>query len=218
MHIIIKYEGDAARAHEEFDEYKAAQNSEFNILSEMVHWVYGAGENTEVNEQMRTNMLRLTQDLQLEAFRGFRSQYLQKFSSSGTVVIDEVNMQGDVRASDELYAQADSQYSAMATAEKATIKPWISIVALVVGIGIIVGGIFVHPALCAVGGLGLVYGVVQLLLNERKKKEIDARYDRRKDDMRQSLYALAGQWQELEKEMSERDEEFAQVEEQTYRL
>lgn len=216
--LIIKYEGDTARAHEEFDNYKVTQDSEFNILSEMVHWVYEAGESTEVNEQMRTNMLKLTKELQLEAFYGFRSQYQQKFSPVGTVVVDNVSMQGDVRAPDELYAQADAQYSAMAVAEKGTIKPWIAIVALVVGIGIIVGGIFVHPALCAVGGIGIIYGAIQLFLNERKKKDIDASYGRRKEEMRQSLYALSDQWKKLEEEMNARDADFHQIEEQANRL
>lgn len=204
--MIIRLQGDVDAANEAYQLHKQHDAAEFDIVHEMMAWLFTPGGNGEANAQMRRNMLLMTRELQQEAGDRYIANYQRMFQPVQAVKIDDFEAgQVDLSQPQGVFGQVEEFYHGKASAEKAQIKDIVPIVLMVLGVAGGVAAAFVSPALIAVGAIVAVGGLGMLLLNMNKRKRIDLAYEQRIASVKERLTALGEQFAKLAEDFHEQD-------------
>lgn len=203
---IIRMQGDVEAATEAYRLHKQHEQDEFDIVHEMMAWLFSPDGNGEANAQMRRNMMLMTRELQQEAGDRYIANYQRMFQPVQAVKIDDFEAkQVDLSQPQGVFGQVESFYHGKAEAEKAQIKDIVPIVLMVVGVVGGVGGAFAALPLIAVGVLVAVGGLAMFLLNRDKRKRIDLRFEQRIASVKERLTALSAQFGKLAEDYHEQD-------------
>lgn len=203
---IIKFQGDTDAAAQAWQEHKEHDESEFDIIAEMMDWIYSPTGRAESNPQMRRNMLVATKRLQQEAGDQYIENYRSKFSANQHVKIDDFEADANLNAPEQTGAKAVAFYEGKASEEKAQIKDTLSIVLMVAGaVGATGLGVFVAPAAAVIGMLAAIGGGAWMLLNRASRKRIDLKYRQIIRSTQERLNSLQHDWQQLEGDFHEQD-------------
>lgn len=204
--FIIKFEGDKDAAQRAYEERKRHDTSDFNIVEEMMTWIYTPSGRQEANPQMRKNMMIATRQLQQEAGDLYIERYRAMVGPSRPVTIDDFSTVTDLSDPAEAMRKAETFYRERAEAEKAELKDLGAIVLMVVGV---VGGValaaMVAPALAGVGVICLAVGAVWLLMNRSQRQRIDLQYQQKIRSVQERLKELQGEWKAFLDEFHEND-------------
>lgn len=203
---IIRAQGDVAAAQQAYAASKQHDSDDFDIIAEMMDWIYTQSGRNEANPQMRRNMFIATAQLQQEAGDLYIRRYRSTFTPAQHIVIDDFSIDGDLRDVQTNTQAARQFYEQRAATDKAAVKDVWAILTMVLGVA---GGaalaVFVQPALAAVGAVALVVGGVRMLMNRATRKRIDLKYAQRIQSAAERLQALAADWQRLEQDFHAAD-------------
>ncbi|MBW3083677.1 hypothetical protein [Bifidobacterium phasiani] len=204
--FIIKYQGDVDAAQAAYQERKQHDDSDFDIIAEMIDWIYTPSGRSETNPQMRRNMLLATKRLQQEAGDLYVRQYRGMCRPVQRIVIDDFSITADLREPDKSSKEAQRFYEGRAAEEKAAIKDVWAIVLMVIGV---VGGIalavFLIPSAICLGVLAAAVGGVWMLMNRASRRRIDLKYQQIIRTTRDRLAELSEDWHRFEQDFHEQD-------------
>ena len=203
---IIQFQGDVDAAQKAFEEHKQYDVAEFDLIGEMMDWIYTQDGRRESNPQMRKNMMIATKSLHERAGELYIKHYRSLFPPMQHVVIGDFAADVDLRSPDKSGAQAEQFFLGKASQEKAAVKDLIPIILMVVGV---IGGvglaIAVSPALVVIGVVAAAAGLGWMLLNRAQRKRIDLKYQQLIRSTRERLVQLQAEWQQLESDFHQED-------------
>lgn len=203
---IIRFQGDVAQAQTAYEERKRHDSDDFDIIVEMMDWIYTPEGWAEANPQMRRSMFVATRQLQQEAGDLYIQRYRSLFSPMQRIVIDDFTVDGDLRDVQSNSAAAQRFYEGKATEAKTAIKDVWAIVLMVAGVlGGVALGVFVQPALAVIGVVAAIGGGVWMLMNHFTRKRIDLKYQQIIKAAQERLRALGDDWQRLEQDFHTQD-------------
>lgn len=203
--LIIKYQGDLDAAAEAFEASKTHDESEFDILDEMMNWIYTVEGRGESNPQMRKNMMILTRELQQDAGDRYIDFYRGLFKSESEVTIDDYQGPVDLTHVDHSDSAVESFYHAKAATEKAAVKNTPAFISFGVGAALIIAAFFVAIPLAAIGVVALLAGLVIMLINTSKKKGIDLAREQNIRNVKNVLADIGKEYKQLEADYRKED-------------
>lgn len=203
--LIIQFSGDVEQAKAKFDEELGKRQSDLNIISSIIGWIYDFG-NEDVNGQMRLNMFTLVKTLQEKAadmyFKRYRSMYKE------ICHVEIINYSTDVNFAQEASenSKVESFYQDQQTQELATINNFRAYMAFGIAVGCGVASPFVSLFLLIGAGIGIVLGAGILISNKFKKKNIILRIQKQKSNVLDILHKMFIEYDSFKKIYKERDE------------
>ncbi len=197
--LIIKHQGDLDAAERAYEQAKLHDDSEFDIVAEMLDWVYTVEGRSEANPQMRKNMMILTGSIQQDAGDDYVRFYQGLFSPNAKVSIEGYEGGIDMSRPEQSNAEIETYYRGVAQGEKAQIKGIPAYVTM--GVGVLVGAglaVAVSPVLAALGVACLMVGGGMLLVNRSKKKRIDLKCEQNIRSMKSTFAEIGSEYKSLE--------------------
>ena len=170
--LVIRLEGDVEAAKRLFAAEQERKANDLDLISEMIEWIYER-DSQDVNGQIKLSMFTLTKLLQEKAVESHAANYRSQFKSEYQVSIGEYSTVVNFKREDEEYKKINSYYSAKRDESLATVKNWPAFVGFGVGAAALVGCFFVGFWLLILTLGGAVFGLVTLLSNNSKKKQIE---------------------------------------------
>lgn len=215
--LIIRLSGDVEQAKEKFDAELLRRESELNIISSIIGWIYDFG-NDDVNGQMRLNMFTLVKTLQEKAANLYFMKYRSMYKDIRPVQIldysTDMNFTQEVAENNKV----ESFYQEQQSAELATVKNLGAYVALGVAVACGVASPFLSWFFLVGTAIGAIGGVGVLVANNFKRKNILLRIQKQKSNVLEILHKMFveyGQFKDIYRErdaISERIlEEFAKL-------
>ncbi len=215
--LVIRLSGDVEQAKEKFDAELLRRESELNIISSIIGWIYDFG-NDDVNGQMRLNMFTLVKTLQEKAANLYFTKYRSMYKDIRPVQI--LDYSTDMNFTQEAVEnnKVESFYQEQQSAELATVKNISAYVAFGVAIACGVASPFLSWFLLVGTAIGTIGGVGVLVANNFKRKNIVLRIQKQKSNVLEILHRMFveyGQFRDIYRErdaISERIlEEFAKL-------
>lgn len=170
--LIIKHQGNIEAAQNAFNEIKAHRENEFDIMIEMIDWIYKTNQD-DVNPMVKANMMRITKDLNQKSINDHIDRYRKSFRTTYQIQIN------DYQASANLTDESGECQKLKAFIENkkqnalSTVKTWISIIGFVAAVLSFVGAIAVPaPSLFVFTVVGIAFGIIYLLTCNAKKASI----------------------------------------------
>lgn len=203
--MIIQCEGDKEEALRKYEAAKLHDEAEFDIVAEMLDWVYTVEGRSEANPQMRKNMLVITKTLQQEAGDEYVEFYRSLFVPESKVSIGEFDGAVALDQVESSFGDVEAFFHAKAEGEKAEVKNLPAYIALGAGVAVIVAALFVALPLAAVGALALAAGGILLLVNRAKKKRIDLKHWQNIHNVQSVLSDMGDEFRRLSEEFHEQD-------------
>ncbi|MBQ9004383.1 MAG: hypothetical protein IJ087_21290, partial [Eggerthellaceae bacterium] len=208
---IIKYQGDKELAAQAYEEAKAHDKSEFDIVSEMVDWLYTVEGRNEANPQMRKSMMVLTKELQQEAGDEYIDLYRSLFGPVASATVEDYEGPIDMRNPGASNLEIEAFYRAKANEAKAAVKNIGAYVAIGIGLVIAVAAIFAMHIVAVLGIIVLIAGIVMLLVNSSKRKRIELEFEQKIHNVESVFEQIGSEYEQLEVEYREHDSMSAEL-------
>ena len=208
--MVIALEGDVELAKERFAAAQTKKANDLNLIAEMIDWIYEK-EAQDVNGQIRLSMFTLTRDLQEKAVQKHVDGYRARRKVNYAVEIGEYATTVNFKREDEELKKIEQYYGAKRDAEKATIKNWPAFIGFGVGAAAAVGSFFVGYWLLilTLGGAG--FGLIKLLSNRGKRKQLDQKCAESIKATADVLQKLFDDFKAYQKELDEYDAYYDQI-------
>ena len=203
--LIIKYMGEKEKADKEYEEWLEHNRTELDIISEMIEWVYNPGD-TDVNAAEKQRLFVMISDLTKKAVDNNVNEYRNSFRKNADIQIEEYSSYADLTNEGAEHQKIDVYYRQKAEALIAQQKIWPSF--LWFGAGVLCGvlavvfglfSLFVGTAIGAVGGAG------QILLTNRRKKNIAKNCAREAVGTKEIFSRMSAEFRQYLEEYSEYD-------------
>lgn len=201
---IIRMGGDVKAAKEVFDREIERRESELNIISSMIGWIYDMG-NEDINGQMRLNMFTLLKRLEEKAADSYFQMYRNMYRDVHPVQILDYASEADFSNESGEIQKAESFYEEQQRQEMDAVKNTSAYIAF--GVGALCGAAaFFTDLLLLTGlGIGVCVGAGLLAANSFKKKNIALRIQKSKTDVTDILHKLFGEYGDMKKLYRELD-------------
>ncbi len=215
--FVIQLSGNVEQAKEKFDAELLRRESELNIISSIIGWIYDFG-NDEVNGQMRLNMFTLVKTLQEKAadlyFKNYRSMYKDVRPVQILDYSTDVNFTQETAEN----SKVESFYQEQQQEELATVKNLNAYIAFGAAAACGIASPFFSLFLLLGTGIGIITGVGVLIANNFKKKNIVLRIQKQKSNVLEILHKMYIEYEQFKRIYKERDaiserimEEFAKL-------
>lgn len=169
---IISNQGDIEAAKSEFEAYKSHRENSFDIILEMLDWIYKSGVD-DVNPMVKRNLFVLTKELNKKSFLKHINVYRSSFKNTYKIKINDYETIADFKNE----SGECSKFRAFIDDKKnkllSHVKMWPSFIcfggAVIAGVGAIAipaYALFVLTAIGALAGGGVILG------NNIKRKQI----------------------------------------------
>lgn len=170
--LIIENQGNVDTAKQIYSEWLKHRESDFDIITEMVDWVYKPTDEN-VNPVMRKSMFSLTKDYTRQAIDRNVATYRQQFRRTLGIKINDYQTVADFGNINAEYGKVDAYYTDIANKKCAEQKIWSAFIWFGVAVLGVVGAIFlVNPVLLVATLAGIVGGVGTILSVSSRKKRI----------------------------------------------
>lgn len=203
--LIIKYQGDVDAAQNAYEASRRHDVSDFDIIAEMLDWVYTSEGRLEANPQMRRNMMIMTAELQQLAADDYVRDYRALFRPQTTVTIEDYSGPCDLSCPLGSAQAVRDFYHAKAQGEKDLIKDTRAYIAFGVGGAIVVAALLTAPGVAVAGLLAIAVGAYFMLGNSSRRKRIDLSAEQGIRSAEGVLEELGKEWSVLESDFRERD-------------
>lgn len=210
--LIIKYDGDADSAREQFEKEKLHKEEELNLVDEMIDWIYER-DSQEINGQIKLSMFTLTKALQEKAVESHAEEYRSRRKNQLPVTVDGYSTVADFNDKDGEYRKISSYYKEKKNAEKSAIKSWPAYVGFGVSVAALIGCFFAGYWLLALVFGGTGFGMYKLFNNMSKTREIDRKYKENIRRTREIMDGLFDEFSRYNSEFDEYDAYYAQIKE-----
>lgn len=215
--LVIRLSGDVEQAKEKFDAELLRRESELNIISSIIGWIYDFG-NDDVNGQMRLNMFTLVKTLQEKAadlyFKKYRSMYKDVRLVQILDYSTEVNFTQEAAENSKI----ESFYQDQQSAELATVKNLSAYIAFGIAAACGIASPFLSLFLLVGTSIGAIAGAGILIANNFKKKNIILKIQKQKSNVLEILHKMFVEYEQFKGIYKERDaisdrimEEFAKL-------
>ena len=176
--LIIRHQGDVEKAKEEFELIRTHRENEFDIVMEMIDWVYKPGAENDINPAVRLNMFSFTKDLSEKSVQRHVEYYRSRFKSIYPIQINDYQTEANLADEAGECGKLRSFFEAKKNEALSAVKPALSAIGFGVGALAAVGAIALQVwALLALTVIGVIGGVVYILVCNSKKKTISRNYD-----------------------------------------
>lgn len=208
--LVIKLDGDVEAAAAKFEELNKRKTDGIDLVSEMTELIYDK-DNADVNAQMRLNMFTLTKRLQRKAVDAYRESYKKLARDEYTVAIDDYS--ASVRFSDEDSALTDIETFCELRKEDELelIRNYPAYIGFAAAAASAVGSFFTSFWLLILTALGTGFGALTLVMNFKKKNEIERRYDEKAKNVSGIMRAVFEDWLRYSKELAEYDSYYSEI-------
>lgn len=215
--LIIRLSGDVETAKKTFEQEQQRKESELNIISSMIRWIYDFG-NEDVKGQMRLNMFSLTKTLQQTAADSYFSSYREMYKESHPVQILDYSAEVDFMEKAGEVNKVETYYLEQQNKELSSVKNTIAYVSF--GAGIVCGAaaFFVHLFLLAGLGIGVAVGTGTMISNNFKKKNIVLKIQKQKSVVLENLQKLFDEFSKMRAIYRQFDEVSGKIEEEFVKL
>ncbi len=170
--LIIQYQGEVDLAKEEYERTKAHDESELNLIAEMIDWVF-TGDPEEIDAQERLNMFTLTKDYQEKAIENHTNEYRKVDNVHLPIKINDYSTTADFSSTSNEEQKVRTFYEEKRDSSLAEIKNLAAYIAFAVAGVAAVASPFVSFALLILTVIAIGFGVVTLLGNKSARKDIE---------------------------------------------
>ena len=203
--LIIRLSGDVDRAKEVFDQELLKRESDLNIISSIIGWIYDFS-NDDVNGQMRLNMFTFVKTLQEKAANKYFDQYRSMYKDIHPVQIldysSDVSFQQEATENNKV----ESFYQEMQRNEMANVKDLGAYIAFAVAVASGIASPFVNLMLLIGTAVAGVVGAGILISNRFKRKNIILRVQKQKSNVLEILHKMFVEYESFKSLYKERDE------------
>lgn len=215
--LVIRLSGDVELAKERFDAEMLRRESDLNIISSIISWIYDFG-NDDVNGQMRLNMFTLVKTLQEKAANAYFKKYRAMYKDVRPVQILDYSTDVNFLQEASENSKVETFYQEQQSSELATVKNLSAYIAFGVAVASGVASLFLSLFLLIGTGIGAIVGAGILISNKYKKKNIVLRIQKQKANVLEILHKMFVEYEQFKGIYKERDaiserilEEFAKL-------
>lgn len=217
--LVIKYQGDVEAAAEEFKKFKVHRENDFDIVAEMIDWLYKPNQESEVNSAVKANMFIATKDLNRKGVKAYVADYRAKFRTTYKIEINDYKAEANLLDESSECSRLKSFIEDKKAAMLAEIKIWPVIVGFIVAVLATVGAIALSATpLIAVTVGGIIFSVGYIFGNKAKKKRIIQDCDNEYILEEGILKGIISDFSIYKKEYEEYDSYYQQIEEEFEKL
>lgn len=175
--LIIRHQGDIDVAKAEFDSIKTHRENEFDIIVEMIDWIYKSNQD-EVNPMVKLNMLSITKDINKKSIENHFDNYRKSFKTTYAIKINDYETNANLNNESDECSKLKNFIEEKKHTALSTVKTWISFIGFAVALLALVGAIAI-PALplLVFTVAGVAFGVIYLLVCKAKKASIVRDHD-----------------------------------------
>lgn len=216
--LIISHQGDVETAKAEFEQIKAHRESEFDIVLEMIDWIYNSGTEN-INPMVKLNMFTITKDLNLKAIRKSINDYRSKFKKQLNIKINDYETTADFSNEDGEHKKAKQFFKEKEQSLLSTVKIWSAFVGFGAGVLAAAGAIaFQMYMLFALTGIGVLFGIFSILNANFKKKRISRECEEQCTAVEGVIAQLFSNFSSYTEKYNEYDKYADQIEEEFNKL
>lgn len=204
--FVIKYQGDKEAAQEAYEATRIHDETKFDIVAEMMDWVYTTEGRSEANPQMRKNMLVLTSSLQQDAGDDYIRFYQSMFKSESSVSIDGYEGSINLALPENSFGEIEAYYHDAAKAEKSEVKNIAAFATM--GACVAVGAaaaVAITPVMALIAAVGIVIGAGLLAVNSSKKRRIDLKYEQNIRLIKNIFNEIGAEYKQMESTYKDAD-------------
>lgn len=187
--LVIRMGGDVEGAKAKFAEELERRESEFDIISTIIDWVYDFG-NEDINGQMRLNMFTLVKTLQEKAAESYFTNYRSMFKTVHPINILDYSADADFANESNEVSKAENYYNDKEKKELSEVKNLFAYVAFGAGAACGAAAFFVNLLFLSGLGIGAAIGAGILIFNHFKRKNIILKIQRQKATVLDILHKL----------------------------
>lgn len=203
--LIIRLSGDVEQAKEVFDQELLRRESDLNIISSIIGWIYYFS-NDDVNGQMRLNMFSLVKTLQEKAANKYFDQYRSMYKDIHPVQIldysSDISFQQEAAENNKV----ETFYQEMQKNEMASVKDVGAYVAFGIAVASGIASPFINLMLLIGTAVAGVVGAGILISNRFKRKNIILRVQKQKSNVLEILHKMFVEYESFKSLYKERDE------------
>ena len=171
--LIIKNQGNIEIAKQEFEKIKVHRENEFDIVTEMIDWIYCTHQDEDINPMVRANMFSVTKDLNQKGVDAHISAYRRRFKTNFDIQINDYSTNANLTdfegEAGKLKEFSETKRSALLGA----IKIWPSFLGFGAAALGVAGAIALSPALFVFTAGGAAFGAFYLLHCKSKQAHIN---------------------------------------------
>lgn len=210
--LIIRHKGDVDAAKEEHEQWLIHNQTQLDIISEMVDWVYRPGDE-DIGASERQRMFVLTKNLSQQAAQrnteAYRSRYKRKFD----IKINEYETNASFTDEAGELRKIEGYFSDKAQRLIAMEKTWPCFIWFGAGVLSTVGAIAMGAPALFVGTLaGAAGGALKIYLTKRKKENIQKDCDIASANTKTTFTQMIGDFTKYEDEYREYDSYYDEIE------
>jgi hypothetical protein len=170
----------------------------------MIDWIYER-DAQDVNGQIRLSMFTLTKMLQEKAVESHTEDYRSRRKVNYQVNIGEYSTVANFKREDEEQQKINSFFTSKRDTALATVKDWPAYIGFGVGAAAIIGCFFAGfwLLILTLGGVG--YGLVTLLSNKSKRKQLEQACAESIKTTSATMQQLFAEFKQYQRELDEYD-------------
>ena len=170
--LIIRHQGNIEAAKEEFEQIKGHRENDFDIVTEMIDWVYASNQEEEVNPVVRANMFAATKELTQKSIQSRTQAYRSRFKTTFDIQINDYETTANLTDFTGESGKLRSFVETKKTNLLKGVKIWPSIFGFVLAALGVAGAIALSPVLLVLTVGGAAFGAFYILSCNTKRKHI----------------------------------------------
>lgn len=170
--LIIRHQGNIEAAKEEFEQIKGHRENDFDIVTEMIDWVYASNQEEEVNPVVRANMFAATKELTQKSIQSRTQAYRSRFKTTFGIQINDYETTANLTDFTGESGKLRSFVETKKTNLLKGVKIWPSIFGFVLAALGVAGAIALSPVLLVLTVGGAAFGAFYILSCNTKRKHI----------------------------------------------
>lgn len=170
--LIIRHQGNIEAAKEEFEQIKGHRENDFDIVTEMIDWVYTSNQEEEVNPVVRANMFAATKELTQKSIQSRTQAYRSRFKTTFDIQINDYETTANLTDFTGESGKLRSFVETKKTNLLKGVKIWPSIIGFVLAALGVAGAIALSPVLLVLTVGGAAFGAFYILSCNTKRKHI----------------------------------------------
>ena len=175
--LIIKNQGNVEAAQKQFEQIKVHRENDFDIITEMIDWIYRTGKDDNVHPMVRANMFAATKELNQKSVRAFVQSYRSRFKINYDIQINDYATNANLTDFAGEAGKLKNYFESKKAALLRTVKTWPSFLGFGAAALGIVGAVMMSPAMLVFTVGGAAFGAGYLLYGKSKRKSIIRDHD-----------------------------------------
>lgn len=209
--LIIKHNGEKEKADSEYSEWLKHNTTQLDIINEMVEWIYNPGD-TDINAAEKQRLFSITSNLSKKAVDSNVTEYRNTMHSDADIQIEEYSSHAEMTNEVQEHQKIDQYFNQKAADLIAQQKIWPSFIWFGAGVLGAVGAIVLSAyALFVVTAGGIVGGVAQILLTNKRKRNIALNCQRESQSTKEVFSRMSAEFKQYLEEYQSYDNYYGEI-------